>query len=57
MIWFFLMGMIAGAVGMVMVASWWIKKHVKRVTAEEMNNELRKIGTEKGNDADRDEGR
>ena len=27
MIWFFLAGMIAGAVGMVMFAGWWIRRH------------------------------
>lgn len=39
MIWFFLMGMIAGAVGMTMFAGWWIRTHavVMRVTKEEMD--------------------
>ena len=39
MIWFFLMGMIAGAVGMTMFATWWIRKHsvTVRVTKEEMD--------------------
>lgn len=27
MIWYFLAGMIAGAVGMVMVANWWMRTH------------------------------
>ena len=51
MIWFFLMGMIAGAVGMVMFAGWWIRGHVKRVTAEEMSDELRDIRAAESNNA------
>lgn len=31
MIWFFLMGMIAGAIGMIMLAHWWILKNAKVV--------------------------
>ena len=31
MIWFFLMGMIAGAAGMVMYANHWVQKHAKVV--------------------------
>lgn len=27
MIWFFLGGMLAGAVGMILLAGWWAKKH------------------------------
>lgn len=39
MIWFFLMDMVSGAVGMMMFAEWWIRKHVvvMRVTKEEMD--------------------
>ena len=36
LIWYFLAGWIAGAVGTVMFATWWIKRHAKRVTADEM---------------------
>lgn len=35
MIWFFLAGFISGAVGMVLFAGWWIRKHIKRVTPDE----------------------
>ena len=41
MIWFFLAGFIAGAVGMVMFAGWWIRKHMKRVTPEEAMRDLK----------------
>ena len=37
MIWFFLMGMIAGAVGMVMYANYWMRKHTVVVRKEDMN--------------------
>ena len=50
MIWFFLMGMIAGAVGMMMFASWWIRTHAKRVTADEFEQELRKAEEEEKHD-------
>ena len=56
-IWFFLAGMIAGAVGMIMLAGWWVRKHIKKVTAEEMEDELRKVRTAESNGADCDEGR
>lgn len=38
MIWFFLMGMVAGAVGMVMYARWWMQRHttVVKITKEEV---------------------
>lgn len=41
MIWFFLMGMIAGAVGLVMLEMWYFRKHVKRVTADEMIRDIK----------------
>ena len=40
MIWFFLAGFIAGAVGAVMFAEWWIRTHMKRVTPEESIRDL-----------------
>ena len=57
MIWFFPAGMIAGAVGMVMFAGWWIRKHIRKVTEEEMEYELCKVRTAEGDDAGCDEGR
>lgn len=50
MIWFFLMGMIAGAVGMVMYAHWWIGKHVKKVDADEAIRDIEKMKEEKSDD-------
>lgn len=46
MIWFFLMGMIAGAVGMTMFASWWIHRHAKPVTSDDLAEILRKAEEE-----------
>ena len=43
MIWFFLMGMVAGAVGMVMLATWWMKKHAKRMTINELKSDLEQM--------------
>ena len=40
MIWFFLAGWISGAVFMVMYAKWWIHRHTKKVTTDEMIREL-----------------
>jgi len=55
MIWFFLMGMIAGAAGVVMVLKWWLRTHMQRVTAEEMINDLREAGyPERDGDRDRE---
>lgn len=47
MIWFFLAGFIAGAVGMVMFAGWWIKTHAKRVSVEEAMSELKQLDLDK----------
>ena len=41
MIWYFLAGMVAGAVGMTMYARWWMSTHIKEVTREEMLHDLR----------------
>ena len=46
MIWFFLMGLIAGAVGMVMYASWWMRKHATRVTVDELKEEIEQMKEE-----------
>lgn len=43
MIWFFLAGMVAGAVGMMLYAKWWMSRNVHEVTAEEFIDELEKI--------------
>lgn len=40
MIWYFLVGMIAGAAGVVMLATWWMRTHVRRVSMEEMIDAL-----------------
>ena len=40
MVWFFLAGWIAGAVWMVLFAKWWITKHAKRVTFDELKEEF-----------------
>lgn len=50
MIWFFLMGMIAGAVGMVMIATWWVKNHVQKVSADEMIQEIQKTKEDETHD-------
>ena len=47
MIWFFMAGMIAGAVGMVMYAHHWVRTHMMRV--EMTKEELEKL-REKSND-------
>lgn len=44
MIWFFLMGMIGGAAGMMLLAHWWVHTHVEQVTPEEMIKTLRDAG-------------
>ena len=46
MIWFFLAGFIAGAVGMVLFAGWWIRSHAKRVTPEEAIKDLEEMEKE-----------
>lgn len=40
MIWFFLTGMIGGAVGTWMLVLWWVKTHTREVTFEELKKEL-----------------
>ena len=47
MIWFFLAGMIAGAVGVTLLAGWWMRSHATRVTPEEAIQELTEIGKQK----------
>lgn len=39
MIWFFLMGMVAGAVGMVMLANWWMHRRKKTIAIREKEEE------------------
>lgn len=52
MIWFFLMGMIAGAVGTVMFIHWYADRHavVLNVTSEELEKELKKLEEKKQDD-------
>ena len=47
MIWFFLTGWIAGVIGTVMFAKWWMHTHVKRVTPEEAMRDLKNMEEEK----------
>ena len=47
LIWFFLAGMIAGAVGMILILAWWIKTHAKRVSAQEAISELKQPDLDK----------
>lgn len=39
MIWFFLAGMVAGAVGMTMYSSWWVRKHTKSIKIQKLDME------------------
>ena len=43
LIWFFLAGMIAGAVGMVMYSDWWMEKHIRmrKLTLENIVQEIK----------------
>lgn len=43
MIWFFLMGMIAGAVGVVLVLRWWFRTHMVKLSPDEMIREMEEI--------------
>lgn len=49
-IWFFIAGWIAGAVFVVMFATWWMKRHVKKVTADEMIRTINENREEKSDD-------
>ena len=40
MIWFFLAGWVAGAIGMVLFARWWLSNHVTRVTLDDLKKEI-----------------
>ena len=39
MIWFFLAGFISGAVGMALVARWWVETHIEEVDLDELIRE------------------
>lgn len=41
MIWFFIAGFIAGAVGTVMFLHWWMQNHIVKVTPEQAMRELK----------------
>ncbi len=43
MIWFFIAGWISGAVAMVMFASWWVRKHIIKVSPEEAIRDIEKM--------------
>jgi hypothetical protein len=57
MIWFFLMGMIAGAVGVIMILRWWIRTHMKKVSPEEFFHDLHEAGYTDEHVPDHPEGR
>lgn len=44
MIWFFLAGMIAGAVGLIMVLMWLARTHIIHVTPEQMMKDIEEMG-------------
>ena len=44
MIWFFLTGMVAGAVGVIMVLMWWIRTHAIKVTPGQMMKDIEEMG-------------
>lgn len=50
MIWFFLMGMIAGAVGVILVLMWWFRTHMVKVSADEMIRDMEKIKEEESHE-------
>lgn len=43
MIWYFLMGMIGGAVGVILVENWWLRTHMKRLNMDEFMEEIKKM--------------
>ena len=43
MIWFFLAGFISGAVGVILLLQWWIRKHAIRVTPEQMMKNIEEM--------------
>lgn len=44
MIWFFLAGMVAGAVGVIMLLTWWVRTHAIKVTPEQMMKDIEEMG-------------
>jgi len=46
MIWFFLAGFVAGVVGSVMLATWWVKTHIRKVTPEEAIRDIQEMKKE-----------
>ncbi len=47
MIWFFLAGMVAGAVGVILILQWWIRTHAIKVTPEQMMKDIEELGKDK----------
>ena len=43
MIWFFLAGMVAGAVGVILILQWWIRTHAIKVTPEQMMKDIEEL--------------
>jgi len=44
MIWFFLAGWISGAVFIVLYAGWWVRRHMTKVTPEQMMKDIEELG-------------
>ncbi len=50
LIWFFLAGMIAGAVGVILILAWWIKTHAIKVTPEQMMKDIEAMKEDEAHD-------
>ena len=50
MIWFFLMGMVAGAAGVIMVLCWWFRTHMTKLSRDEFLREIENTEEEKSDD-------
>lgn len=50
MVWFFLAGFISGAVGMVLVARWWMETHFEEVDLDELIREKKEEEDNNGDD-------
>lgn len=50
MVWYFLAGFISGAVGMVLLAKWWMETHFERVDPEELIREMKEEEDNNGDD-------
>ena len=43
MIWYFLVGFISGAVGVILILQWWIRTHAIKVTPEQMMKDIEEM--------------